>query len=104
MIHERGLQMRTFPWVGDVVAASIRAASGPIAIGKTYNVGSGTPVTIKDLAELMLRRVAPDGQIRHGEPLPGDIREFNVDSALICMELGMTFEQDFERGPGATLD
>lgn len=104
VIHGDGLQMRTFTWVGDVVEANIRAASRQIAVGKTYNCASGILVTIKDLAAMVLRRVAPDGQIHHGEPLPGDIREFNVDNALIRRELGMTFERDFERGLGATLD
>jgi UDP-glucose 4-epimerase len=104
VIHGDGLQMRTFTWVGDVVEANLRAATMPTAIGKTYNCASGILVTVKELAEMVLRRVAPDGVISHGDPLPGDIREFNVDNSLIRRDLGIEFERDFERGLGATLD
>ena len=104
LIHGDGLQMRTFTWVGDVVEANIRSATLPVAVGKTYNCASGILVTVKELAEMVLRKIAPGGRIQHGDPLPGDIREFNVDNALIRRELGMEFERDFERGLSATLD
>jgi nucleoside-diphosphate-sugar epimerase len=104
VVHGDGDQMRTFTWVGDVVEANLRAATRAIARGKTYNCASGIRVTVKDLASKVIARVGKNIQIQHGDPLPGDIREFDVDNSLITKELGMVFERDFDRGLGKTLD
>lgn len=104
IVHGDGLQMRSFTWVGDVVEANIRAATDPIATGRTYNCASGIRVTIGELAEKVLARVWSGGTVEHAPPLPGDIREFDVDSRLISTELGLRFERDFDRGLEQTLD
>jgi len=104
IIHGDGQQMRTFTWVGDVVEANIRAATRTISRGKTYNCASGIRVTVKDLASKVLERVDARVPIQHGDPLPGDIREFDVDNSLITKELDMSFEKDFDKGLGYTLD
>jgi nucleoside-diphosphate-sugar epimerase len=104
IIHGDGHQMRTFTWVGDVVEANLRAATMPVARGKTYNCASGIKVTVLELATKVLARAAPHAIVEHGDPLPGDIREFDVDNGAIVSDLGMTFETDFDRGLGHTLD
>jgi len=53
---------------------------------------------------MVLKRVNPKILITHGDPLPGDIREFDVDNSLIKRDLGLEFERDFERGLNTTLD
>ena len=104
LIHGDGNQMRTFTWVGDVVEANIRAATHRISRGKTYNCASGIRVTVNDLAKKVLARVNQDGAIKNVDPLPGDIREFDVDNTLISTELGMRFEKNFDQGLDRTLD
>lgn len=104
IVHGDGEQMRTFTWVGDVVEANIRAATNEVARGKTYNCASGIRVTVNELANKVLARVAQDGRIEHGDPLIGDIREFDVDNELITKDLEMQFERDFDRGLASTLD
>jgi UDP-glucose 4-epimerase len=104
VIHGDGLQMRTFTWVGDIVEANIRAATRGVARGKTYNCASGIRVTIKELAEKVLARANPHGTVERVNPLPGDIREFDVDNRAIIEDLDMTFERDFDRGLDLTLD
>jgi UDP-glucose 4-epimerase len=104
IVHGDGGQMRTFTWVGDVVEANIRAATMPIAKGKVYNCASGIRVTVNELAQKILARVAPNGRVEHGAPTPGDIREFDVDNSLIRQELGLRFERDFDHGLAQTLD
>ena len=76
----------------------------PVARGKIYNCASGIRVTVNELASMVLKRVNPKIKITHGDPLPGDIREFDVDNSLIKRELGLEFERDFERGLNTTLD
>ncbi len=104
IIHGDGLQMRSFTWVGDVVEANMRAATQGVSVGKTYNCASGIKVTVKDLATKVLARAAVEGKFEYAAPLPGDIREFDVDNTAITTELGLRFEQDFDRGLGLTLD
>ena len=104
LVHGDGQQMRTFTWVGDIVEANIRSATMPVARGKIYNCASGIRVTVNELASMVLKRVNPKIKITHGDPLLGDIREFDVDNSLIKRDLGLGFERDFERGLNTTLD
>lgn len=104
LIHGDGQQMRTFTWVGDVVEANLRAATCGIAMGKTYNCASGIKVTINDLARKIIDRTKMQIPIEYVDPMPGDIREFDVDNQLITADLGISFERDFDRGLSSTLD
>jgi len=104
VIHGDGSQMRSFTWVGDVVEANTRAATLPVSRGKTYNCASGIRVTVKDLASKVIARTGMQIGVEHVDPLPGDIRVFDVDNRLIGRELGLQFETDFDRGLGFTLD
>jgi nucleoside-diphosphate-sugar epimerase len=92
-----GEQVRSFTWVGDLVAANLRAAVSPRATGEAYNAASGIRVTISDLALGMLKILDPAGalSIEHGPPLVGDIMEFDVSNAKIREQLGVEFHSDF---------
>lgn len=104
LIHGDGYQMRSFTWVDDVIKANICAATKGIAQGKTYNCASGLRVTVLDLAQKVLTKVGRNVAIKHIDPLPGDIREFDVDNQLISTELDICFEKDFDQGLGRTVD
>lgn len=97
IVFGHGRQVRSFTWVGDLVDANLRAATNPRATGQAYNAASGIRVTINELAEGMLELLDPSKRLRveHGEPLVGDIMEFDVSNAKIRDELGIEFEQDF---------
>ena len=97
IVFGHGDQVRSFTWVGDLVDANLKAAMTPRASGQAYNAASGIRVTINDLAAGMLRMLDPDQRLRieHGEPLVGDIMEFDVSNAKIREELGIVFESDF---------
>lgn len=92
-----GEQVRSFTYVRDLVAANIAAATDPRASGEAYNVASGIRVSINELAEGMLAILDPEKQLKveHGDPLVGDIMNFDVDNKKIRDELGIRFESDF---------
>lgn len=92
-----GEQVRSFTYVRDLVAANIAAATNPRASGQAYNVASGIRVSINELAEGMLAILDPEKRLKveHGEPLVGDIMNFDVDNKKIREELGVQFESDF---------
>jgi nucleoside-diphosphate-sugar epimerase len=97
VVFGHGEQVRSFTYVKDLVAANLAAATDPAATGQAYNAASGIRVTINDLAKGMLEILDPEGrlEIEHGDPLIGDIMEFDVSNAKIREELGLSFEQDF---------
>lgn len=97
IVFGHGRQVRSFTWVGDLVEANLRAAMSPAATGQAYNAASGVRVTINELADGMLALLDPERRltVEHGEPLIGDIMEFDVANAKIRDELGISFETDF---------
>ena len=60
VVHGDGSQTRDFVHVDDVVRANLRAAVTD-ATGRAYNVGTGDPTSIRDLADLV--RDAADGPV-----------------------------------------
>jgi nucleoside-diphosphate-sugar epimerase len=97
IVFGHGDQVRSFTWVGDLVEANLRAATNPKATGQAYNAASGIRVTINELADGMLALLDPQKRlsVEHGEPLVGDIMEFDVSNEKIRADLGVEFETDF---------
>jgi UDP-glucose 4-epimerase len=54
-VHGDGLQTRTFCFVEDTVKGIIQAIGSEAATGKVINIGSETEISIKSLAELILK-------------------------------------------------
>lgn len=90
-IHGEGLQSRDFIHVRDVARANILAFESPLH-GRTYNVGSGTAVTVKELAN----RISTN-QI-HEDRRAGDAEITLADISKIKEELGWSPEISFEDG------
>lgn len=92
-----GHQIRSFTWVKDLVTANLHCAVTERAAGEVYNAASSIKVSINDLALGMLRLLDKSGQrkVEYGEPLLGDIMNFDIDNRKITTQLGMGFNQDF---------
>jgi len=89
VIFGNGEQSRDFTYVSDTAHGILLAGEHPLAIGETINVGSGSEVTINDLA----RRVAvelgrPNAEIVHDRPRPGDVNRLIADVARARTLLG----------------
>lgn len=54
-VHGDGAQTRCFCDVRDVVEVSVRMLAGEATRGRVYNVGSDRPISIADLAALVIR-------------------------------------------------
>ncbi len=92
-----GHQVRSFTWVKDLAEANLVAAMSPRSRGEAYNAASGIKVSIEDLATKMLEILDKERRLKvaFGEPLVGDIMNFEVDNRKICEHLGVKFNQDF---------
>ncbi len=63
-----GSQSRCFLHVADAVAATLRLAETAAAEGRIVNVGNPRPVSILDLARLVMRLSGSSSPIRHVDP------------------------------------
>jgi UDP-glucose 4-epimerase len=75
-----GEQQRDFVHVADIVAGAI-GATGRAA--GTFNLGTGRGTSLNQLARLVLDRLAPGTEARHGAAQPGELRfsVANIDAA-----------------------
>jgi dTDP-L-rhamnose 4-epimerase len=96
LIFEDGLQMRDFVHVSDIVQANILAMENPRMDNRAFNVGSGTPITVLDLARTIKRVIGSNVEPQiTGQFRAGDIRHCFGDCSAI-MEMGYR--------PGVTLE
>lgn len=92
MVFEDGNQRRDFVSVYDVARACVLALERPNLQGEVINVGSGTSVTVADIAHRLARILGKD-QIEPdvtGEYRVGDIRHCFADIAKARDVLGFT--------------
>ena len=62
LIHGDGSQSRSFTWVDDVVNYLIKLAEVK-AYGEVFNIGQTEEISIKDLAELVIKKTNSNSQI-----------------------------------------
>lgn len=98
-----GEQTRDFVHVDDVVQANLRAATTD-ATGTSYNVGTGSNVTIQELAETVQRVTDTDSEIVHVDPRPGDIERSEADITNANRQLGYRPTVTLEDGLSQLVD
>ncbi len=65
VVHDDGGQVRCFAHVADVVRGILDLMACPAARGRVFNLGNDEAVTIRELAERVVRVVNPGVEIRH---------------------------------------
>jgi UDP-glucose 4-epimerase len=63
-IHGDGQQTRTFTYVDDLVAGTVRAMECEKANGEILNLGAGHPISIAGLAEMIWRMMRADEEVK----------------------------------------
>ncbi len=90
-----GEQVRDYCYVSDMVEAFLLVAEKGSGV---YNAAGGSPVSIKELAELMVSLISPDAEIRYGgKTWKGDINTLYADIARL-KKLGFAPKVGFEEG------
>jgi dTDP-L-rhamnose 4-epimerase len=96
-VFEDGGQRRDFVHVRDVARANLRALDGDVE--GAFNVASGTPRTVLEMAEALTRAVAPDRRPAvTGQWRAGDVRHVFADAGHAARTLGFSAGEDFEAG------
>lgn len=101
-----GDQLRDFTYVDDAVDALLAAASSERAYGETYNLGGERPVSLKELAELVVQ--AGNGGEYSVRSFPADrkridIGDYYADYSRITSALGWQPHVRLEEGLARTI-
>ncbi len=105
IIFEDGMQSRDFVSVNDVCQALILAMEQNIANGEIFNVGTGVPITIKEVAETITQKINPELKpIYNQQYRIGDIRHCVADISKIRNKLGYSPKISFKEGIGNLID
>lgn len=98
VIFEDGLQTRDFVSVEDVAAANLFVLEKEEANNKVFNVGTGTPTTIKHVVETIAKELGKEPLYEFGEKWRlGDVRHIFADISSI-KSLGFIPTVSFEQG------
>ena len=99
MIYEDGLQSRDFVNVNDVCQAIILSMEKEEAKGQIFNVGTGIPIKIKEVAELFIKKLNSDlDPLVTQKYRMGDIRHCIADITKIKKFLGFKPSIAFKDG------
>ena len=105
IVFEDGLQSRDFVNIKDVCQALILAIEKDSAKGEIFNVASGIPITIKEVAEIITDKINPKLKpIYNQQYRIGDIRHCLADISKIRNKLGYKPTVNFQEGIGEVID
>ncbi|MBV8839379.1 MAG: NAD-dependent epimerase/dehydratase family protein [Alphaproteobacteria bacterium] len=97
-VFEDGGQRRDFVHVRDVAAATVAACEQHLDGVRAFNVGSGTPRTVGDMARALAQALrGPQPQVT-GHYRLGDVRHITADSSRLRAELSWQPQVRFEDG------
>jgi dTDP-L-rhamnose 4-epimerase len=97
-VFEDGGQRRDFVHVRDVAAATVEACERHISGVRAFNVGSGTPRTVGDMARALADVLNGPKPIVTGHYRLGDVRHITADSTRLKRELNWVPRVEFEAG------
>jgi nucleoside-diphosphate-sugar epimerase len=103
-IEGDGEQSRDFTYVANVVDASISAAEADGASGSIFNVSSGSPATVNQLADAIGRIVGKPVERQFAPPRTGDIRDSWADIGAAREVLGYEPRIDLDEGLRLTVE
>jgi dTDP-L-rhamnose 4-epimerase len=96
-VNEDGAMRRDFVYVRDVAAATVAALAHRDGV-RAFNVGSGAPRTVGELATALAAAMRGPAPVVTGSYRLGDVRHVTADSSRIRAELGWCPRVGFEDG------
>lgn len=103
--YEDGLQNKGYIYIDDAVSAFVKALDNKEANGKVFNLGLETPVTIKEIADMLTKKINPEVKTTaSGKFRTGDTRHSWPDTSYLQETLNWKTETNFEQGLDKMLD
>lgn len=104
-IFEDGLESRDFVFIDDIVDATILGIEKEEANFESFNVGTGVPTTVIEVANVLKEKYQSETEIQiSGNFRLGDIRHNFADLTKIKEKLGFTPKVSFEEGISKFVD
>ena len=97
IIHGNGIQVRDFVAVEDVAKANLLAMESQIEKG-FFNIGTGIPTSIKELAKVLIDNSKSEHVIVFDDALSGDIDKSLADTTLTKEKIGWNYQIDLIDG------
>ncbi|MFX0001826.1 MAG: GDP-mannose 4,6-dehydratase [Candidatus Hermodarchaeota archaeon] len=98
-IYEDGYQTRDFIHVKDICQAFLLSMEKEQARNEIFNVGTGKPISIKEIADILTKLINPKiTSIITNKFRPGDIRHCFSDISKISSKLGFKPKYSFDIG------
>jgi UDP-glucuronate 4-epimerase len=86
-VYGDGRQTRDFTYVEDVVTATRAAADPAVRSDSVFNIGGGTPASIRDVLDLLREFTGGDLDVQYLDTEAGDVRDTEADTTLARTEL-----------------
>ena len=104
-VNGDGKQTRDYVYVGDVVAANLRATD--IVLGQgipVLNIGTGEETSVNDLVRLLGETTGRPLSVRHAPPRPGEQRRSALEAELARTTLAWKPATDLAAGLRSTFE
>ena len=87
-VYGDGRQTRDFTYVEDIISATRAAAGTDVPTDSVYNIGGGTPASIRDVLDLLRDFAGGDLNVEYLSPEAGDVRDTEADTSAARRDLG----------------
>jgi UDP-glucose 4-epimerase len=87
-VFDDGRQTRDFTYVADIVAATRAAAAAPVEPGSVFNVGGGSPSTVRDALDVIEQLASAPLDVTYAKREYGDVRDTAADTTRAREQLG----------------
>ncbi len=99
LVFEDGRQKRDFVHVGDVANAFVTVLESELAVWDVFNVGSGSPISIAEMASTLARMLDKSIVPEYiGKYRVGDVRHCFADISKIERTFGVRPQRSFDNG------
>ncbi len=104
LIFGDGSQTRDFTFVEDIASGLIAASKCDVLVGKTLNIGSNFEISIKDIAEIIKKKIGYSLKVEFTRERPGDVLRLYADSSRFCKITNWKPKISLEEGLAKTID
>lgn len=99
-----GRQTRDFTYVEDVVAATRAAASARLGVERIFNVGGGTPTSLRRALDYIAELAGKRLDVRYLQSERGDVRDTAAETSKARQHLGFDPTTTLEQGLAAEFE
>ncbi|MBI4361424.1 GDP-mannose 4,6-dehydratase [Candidatus Micrarchaeota archaeon] len=98
IVYGTGEQTRDLSFVKDSARGIVLAGESPATINDAINIGTGTEVSVNEIARVMGKVMGKDFAPRYEKERPGDVMRHLADVSKAKKVLGFKPEHTFEQG------